>query len=154
MNNPYILATGLLSVINLFLIVLFFWQSRKYQKIHDSLFAGEQVKNLEGLVLSHKKTLANHQKNLRELGKILEELVEHNKLNIQKAGLVRYNPFADAGGNMSFTLALLDGKNNGIVVSSLHGREGTRIYAKNIEKGQSQYHLTDEEKQAIVKANQ
>lgn len=107
---------------------------------------------MEGLVLVHKRTLANHQKNLKEIGKILEELVEQNKLNIQKVGLVRFNPFADAGGNMSFTVALLDGRNNGIVVSSLHGREGTRIYAKNIDKGESKYRLTEEERQAIEKA--
>ncbi len=152
MNNPYFIGLAVLGLINLFLLAILFRQFRKYSKLHADLLRGEQVSNLEDLVLQHKKTLANHYKNLNELGKILEELVESRKRNIQKVGFVRFNPFADAGGNMSFTLALLDGRDSGIVISSLYGREGTRIYAKNLEKGQSKYHLTEEEKQAIAKA--
>lgn len=156
MNNPFLLAilvTAFLSLLNLVLVLVLFFKFNTYRKRQEELFAGENVKDLEGLVLQHKKTLSNHHKNLKELGDILEELVEKNKLNIQKIGLVRYNPFPEAGGNMSFVLALLDGKGSGIVISSLHGREGTRIYAKNLEKGQSKYRLTEEEKQAIQEAN-
>lgn len=152
MNNPYLWFLGILGILNLLLVVLLSWQFWKYQKVQKQLLKGEKVENLEDLVLQHKKTLVNHHKNLKELGKILEELVEHNKLNVQKVGLVRFNPFADSGGNMSFVLALLDGKDSGIVISSLHTREGTRIYAKNIEHGQSSYHLTEEEKGAIAQA--
>ena len=61
--------------------------------------------------------------------------------------------FGDIGGDQSFALALLDGKNSGIVISSLHTREGTRIYSKPIIKGESEkYTLTEEEKQAIKTA--
>ena len=57
------------------------------------------------------------------------------------------------GGNQSFAIALLDGHNNGLVISSLYTREGTRIYAKPIIKGNSPRHpLTEEEKKAIAKA--
>ena len=152
-NNPYFLATGLLSVVNLLLLAILGWQFRKYQKRQNELLAGEETGDLAEIVLKHKKTLAIHNKNLKELGQILEELVTNNKLNIQKIGFVRFNPFADAGGNISFALALLDGLDCGIVISSLHSREGTRIYAKNVSRGQSEYHLTGEEKEAISNAN-
>jgi hypothetical protein len=67
--------------------------------------------------------------------------------------VVRFNPFKDIGGDQSFALALLDGKNSGLVVSSLHTREGTRIYSKPVIKGESEkYPLTDEEKSAIKAA--
>lgn len=153
MNNPYLLTLAILTLVNWALLVIFFWQFRSYQKNQSALLAGEEVPNLEALVLKHKKQLLTHNKNLKELGKILEELVEHNKLNVQKIGIVRFNPFADTGSNMSFALALLDGLDNGIVISSLHGREGTRIYAKPVERGVSKFPLTEEEKEAIHSAD-
>lgn len=153
LNNPYLLTLAILTLVNCALLVIFFWQFRSYQKNQSVLLSGEEVPNLEALVLKHKKQLLTHNKNLKELGKILEELVEHNKLNVQKIGIVRFNPFADTGSNMSFTIALLDGLDNGIVISSLHGREGTRIYAKPVERGVSKFPLTDEEKEAIRNAD-
>src|SRR3989344_3257935 len=151
-DNPYLATSLLLGVLNIILLAIFFWQFRVYQKRQNELVKGEEIPNLAEIVLKHKKTLATHNKNLKELGKILEELVESNRFNVQKTGLVRFNPFAEAGGNMSFTLALLDGNDNGIVISSLHAREGTRIYGKSIANGKSEYHLTEEEKLAINNA--
>ena len=72
--------------------------------------------------------------------------------DIRKVGLVRYNPFSDAGGDQSFALALLNDHKDGIVLSSLYGREMNRVYAKLIEKGASKYQLSQEELQAIEKA--
>lgn len=149
-NNPYLpLVTAILSLANALALAYFARQFLIYQKRQKELLAGEQVGDLTEIVLKHKKTLATHGKNLKELGGILEELVDRGQGNIQKIGLVRFNPFADTGANMSFSLALLDGKGDGIVISSLHGRDGTRIYGKSIENGKSEYHLTDEEKQAL-----
>src|SRR3989344_2832127 len=151
-DNPYLATSLLLGVLNIILLAIFFWQFRVYQKRQNELVKGEEIPNLAEIVLKHKKTLATHNKNLKELGKILEELVENNKFNVQKIGFVRFNPFADAGGNISFALALPDGYDNGIVISSLHGREGTRMYAKDLALGVSKFPFTDEEKQAIKKA--
>lgn len=153
LNNPYLLTALILGILNLLLLAAFFWQFRTHRTRQAALRSGESGANLEEIVLRHKKILATHNKNLKELGEILEELVENNKLNIQKVGVVRFNPFADTGANMSFVVALLDAKDNGIVISSLHGREGTRIYAKPLEHGVSTFRLTDEERQAIQGAN-
>jgi hypothetical protein len=71
---------------------------------------------------------------------------------IQKVGTVRYNPFADAGGDQSFAIALLDAEGTGIVMSSLHSRTETRIFAKPVQTGRSKYALSDEEQEAIRKA--
>ncbi len=153
LNNPYLLGAVVLTVGNTVLLIVLTWRFSRYQKKQTELLKGEEVGNLQEIVLKHKKLLVSHNKNLRELGEILEELVENNKFNIQKVGIVRFNPFADTGGNISFALALLDSHNNGIVISSLHGREGTRIYAKPLEQGKSKYNLADEEREAIAKAN-
>ncbi len=70
----------------------------------------------------------------------------------QRVGLVRFNPFEDTGGNQSFALALLDAEGNGWVLSSLHARTGTRIYAKTIRGGRSDAALSEEELAAIKQA--
>jgi hypothetical protein len=67
-------------------------------------------------------------------------------------GLVRFNPFEDTGGNQSFALALLDGRGDGFVVSSLHARAGTRVYAKAVTDGRSDGALSEEESDALRRA--
>jgi len=152
LNNPYLLGFSILTIVNLLILIWLFLKFTTFRKTQKQLMSGEgEGANLEEIVLKQKKQISTLTKNLKELGKLLEEIVENNKINMQKAGVVRFNPFADTGGNMSFTIALLDGRDNGILISSLHSREGTRIYAKAIENGQG-HNLTDEEKEAIVKA--
>ena len=71
---------------------------------------------------------------------------------IQKVGIVRYNAFKDTGSDLSFTLALLDENNDGVVLNGIYSREMSNIYAKPVEKGKSNYTLSEEEAQAIQKA--
>ena len=71
---------------------------------------------------------------------------------IQKMGIVRYNAFKDTGSDLSFTLALLDKYNNGVVLNGIYARDSSNIYAKPIEKGESRYVLSNEEKEALEKA--
>lgn len=68
---------------------------------------------------------------------------------IQKMGIVRYNAFKDTGSDLSFTLALLDKYNNGVVLNGIYARDSSNIYAKPIENGESKYVLSNEEKEAI-----
>lgn len=82
----------------------------------------------------------------------LENLKKEAKFSIQKTGIVRYNPFSDVGGDQSFSIALLDGNNDGIVFTSLYTKEGNRAYGKPIKNGISEYSLSNEEKRAIEKA--
>jgi hypothetical protein len=69
--------------------------------------------------------------------------------SLQHIGLVRFNPFDDTGSDQSFAIALLDERRDGIVLSSLHGRTNTRIFAKPVEGGTSRHALSDEESEAI-----
>lgn len=67
----------------------------------------------------------------------------------QKIGMVRYNAFRDTGSDLSFTLALLNEYNDGVVLNGIYARDMSNIYAKPIENGKSKYALSDEEKEAI-----
>jgi len=88
-----------------------------------------------------------------ELSKELENLKEASKFSVQKVGIVRFSPYKEVGGDQSFSIALLDANNSGIVISSLFSRMDNRVYGKPIVNGQSKYLLSEEEKQAIEKAN-
>ncbi len=73
--------------------------------------------------------------------------------SIQRVELLRYNPYQDSGGDQSFSLTLLDDQGNGIVLTSLHARSGTRIFAKPINHGQAdKYRLSKEEESIVNKA--
>jgi hypothetical protein len=86
------------------------------------------------------------------LSKLHRELEDLSQRSIQKVGVVRFNPFADTGGDQSFAIALLDAEGNGLVLSSLHSRSDTRIFAKQVQAGRSRHQLSDEEQDAIRKA--
>ena len=92
------------------------------------------------------------EKKVEALSEEIKNLKKDSKFSVQKTGLVRYNPFQDLGGDQSFSIALLDGNNNGVVITSLYAREGNRVFAKSIEKGESKYSLSGEEIEAIKKA--
>lgn len=79
-------------------------------------------------------------------------LREHLATTVQRVGLVRYDAFEDMGGHLSFSLALLDGAGDGVVVSAINGRQDTRVYAKPVRGADSRHNLSDEEADAIRQA--
>ncbi len=92
-----------------------------------------------------------------ELEKSTNSLAAEGRGHVQRIGVVRFNPFSDTGGAQSFTMAILDGNNNGVVTTSLYARTGNRWYVKQIAGGKGKdIELSKEEaaaiKQAIEKA--
>ena len=92
------------------------------------------------------------EKNNYEIAEYCKNLDNELEGCIQKIGMVRYNAFKDTGSDLSFALAMLDSKNNGVVLNGIYSREMSNIYAKPVENGISNYTLSEEEKQAIEKA--
>lgn len=90
---------------------------------------------------------------INEVSAALAKFQAQSQGHIQKYSLIRFNPFEDAGGDQSFVVALLDAKDNGVVISSLHSRNGTRVYAKGVVGAKPATHqFTKEEKEAVEKA--
>ncbi len=116
------------------------------------LFGKDSRDNVAEVLEKYVKGVKKHFSDIEELKKFSTELYKLAERSIQKVGIVRYNPFQEVGGNQSFSLVLLDLKNNGILVTSLFGREGTRVYSKPIKDGKSEYFLSEEEKKALEEA--
>ena len=115
-------------------------------------FLGKKAKDLED-------TIEILEKNINDLKdakiKIEKEITEINKkLRKSVRGLetIRFNPFPDQGSNQSFAMGILNEDKDGVVISSLYSRERMSIFAKPIKNGKSEYELTDEEKEALKKA--
>jgi len=96
--------------------------------------------------------LKNLEERLKKTDKKLQILEKNSKFFLQKVGIIRFNPFPEVGSNQSFSMALLDNNNDGLVITSLYSREENRVYGKPIKNGTSKYSLSSEEKQAIEKA--
>lgn len=104
---------------------------------------------LEGLLQTQKGLRGETQ----ELFRALDEVKKDGRLHVQRVGLVRFNPFSDTGGSQSFTLALLDGHDNGLVMTSLYARTGHRWYVKEIVSAKGkELALSKEEQAAVQKA--
>jgi hypothetical protein len=89
---------------------------------------------------------------LADVTKRVEDLELVARVSVQHVGLVRFDAFEDMGGHLSFAAALLDADGDGFILTSINGRQETRIYAKPIERGASRYHLSNEEQEAIRRA--
>jgi hypothetical protein len=105
--------------------------------------------SLETVLRDHVAQEGQTADQVRAVDKLARRLEGEGVFHLQRLAVVRFNPFRDTGGDQSFAIALADGQGNGVILSSLHARDMTRVYAKPLEKWQSAYTLTDEEKQAI-----
>lgn len=124
----------------------------KLYKKAELLFDDKTDKNLAGLIEKYLKDVKAVEDHCFDLDKKIVRVGKISNRGFHKSGFIRYNPFGDVGGNQSFCLCLLDGANNGFVISSIHSREGTRVYSKTVVAGESDYNLSEEEKKAIEEA--
>lgn len=110
--------------------------------------------NLSSVLEKIIKELNVNKEEIENLRREIEVLEKSGISHIQKLGLLRYNPFTDVGGDQSFALSLLDGNNNGVVVTSLHGRDQTRWYGKKVVNGEGAEHQLSEEEKKVIKESQ
>lgn len=148
-KNIFILAILILAILELFwIVVIQVGLSRLKKKKGPQIKGDPEV--LEEIIAKQGQTIKELDKDILELFNISNQINEMAFRGLHKVGVVRFNPFKEVGGDQSFAIALLNGKNSGIVISSLFTREGTRIYSKSILSGKSEKHpLTEEEEQAI-----
>ncbi len=153
--NKYVFY--LLGLLFIFDILILFWVSglrKQYKKVFQASTKGGGVWDMEKVLIELQRNQIAFESALKEIVKKVGDIEGELPKDIRRIGLVRYNPFSGtgAGGDQSFALALLNEKNDGVVISSLYGREMNRVYAKLIKEGKSNYQLTGEESQAISDA--
>ncbi len=118
----------------------------------NRLSKGVEVTDLKKVLEKILKRGEANTDELKILGRRIDLIEEDGKFHIQKVGIIRFNPFKELGGDHSFSLAILDSHDSGIIITSLHTRDRTRVYMKDIKKGKSGFELSAEEKKAFVNA--
>lgn len=139
----------ILIIVLIILVILLFMKSSKLKKRLDKLTAGKDCGSLEqdivGLFEDNKFLKASAEKNKKDM-RILTKKLE---AAYQKMGLVKYDAFNQMGGQLSFSLCLLDDNNNGFIINSVHSTEGCYSYTKEIKAGESAIDLGEEEAEAL-----
>lgn len=149
--NEMVIGIVLISII-VWVIVLtigLLRMTRHYNRLTD----GITKTGLRDILDIHLKGQGESAKKILDIEKELLKMDLDGLRHIQRVGIVRFNPFSDTGGAQSFTMALLDGKNNGVVMTSLYGRNGNRWYVKEIGEGVGKnIEVSKEEQNAIKQA--
>ena len=127
-------------------------RSRRLDRRLESLTRGSDDDSLETVLGGHMDRVRQVVREIEAVSARTTAVEGELERAFGRVGLVRFNPFEDTGGNQSFALALLDGRGDGFVVSSLHARAGTRVYAKAITRGSSEANLSAEEGEALRQA--
>ena len=143
---PYIL--GGMSIIILLLVILviiLFKSINKLENRYRRLMRGTSNKNLEEVIISNLDSIETANENSKKALKECVKLQNNIKECVQKVAIMRYKAFEDVGSDLSFSIAILDDNNDGVMLTGIYGRQESTTYAKPIDKGISRYDLSEEE---------
>lgn len=146
------MATIVLVIALLVYCVILHIRLGSLKKKYDFFLQGDNGASLE-------RKLSVEVSEIRDAAKGLETMMTEQAAirniqsnTIQKIGFIKYNAFENIGNDLSFALTLLDGNNNGICISSIYGRNESRIFSKPIVKGKSLVSLSQEELESLNEA--
>lgn len=166
MSSPLMEALGIggldiawlfivIFILLIVMIILFVVQSANYNKLkkkYDRFMKGKDAKSLEQDIIElfedNKLIKAENEKNR----KALREVLRRQEYCYQKIGLIKYDAFNQMGGKLSFCLCLLNNKNSGFILNSVHSSDGCYVYTKEVKKGECDLSLGDEEQKALETA--
>lgn len=152
--DPMVLsmASIAISLVALVVMLVVNLRQRKLLKRYKLLLSGTTGHDLEQHLMQQATAIEFLQQGVGDLVSRFDVAATAARLHVQRTAIIRFNAFPDTGSDLSFAIALLNADNNGLVLSSLYGRNESRVYAKPIQDGKSTYQLTDEEKEALAKA--
>jgi hypothetical protein len=149
---PLMLIEGALLALLAGIVIWLVIRLGRAEKYYRTLTAGTSAGNLEAVLEDHVLQVRQAMERVDDLDRLTGQMERAGRAHIQHMSVLRFNPFRDSGGDQSFAVALADQDGHGVVISSLHGRDSTRVYAKPLAAWESAYPLTDEERQAIRQA--
>lgn len=144
-------AVAVTGAFFIWLLVLTFL-TLKQRNFLKSLFPKDQSRDIRNKFKEISESISGFEKTIQILENRLTGFKKDSLSDLQKLAVLKYNPYNDTGGEQSFSLVLLDGKMNGVLITSLHSRSGTRIYLKNIKIGESELELSREEAKVLEQA--
>ena len=144
-----LIGMAAMIVLSFLLIIILMIKVSKWKKKYSIFMQGKDAKSLEldmiGLYEDNKFIKVSIEKNKSDI----KDLYKKFESAFQKIGLVKYDAFREMGGQLSFSLVLLNENNNGFILNSVHSTEGCYSYTKEITNGECNITLAEEERQAL-----
>ena len=145
-------ALIVVCILLLILIIVALVQISKFKKKYNKFMLGKNGASLEQDIMTLYEDNKYIKLNVSQNRDDIKELFKKHETVFQKLGLVKYDAFKEMGGKLSFALVLLDEKNNGFLINSVHSSDGCYSYTKRIKNGDSEIELSNEEKVAVERA--
>ncbi|GAB6085937.1 DUF4446 family protein [Alkaliphilus crotonatoxidans] len=151
---PIIIACCLMNILLVLLLSINYGITASLRDKYKKLVKGTNGKNIEGILMEHMERVEAAKEEQERLYRKLDILENRMSFCVQKVGIIRYNAFQDTGSDLSYSIALLNANNDGVIISGIHGRTETISYAKPVKGGVSTYPLSVEELQALDRAKE
>lgn len=148
----FVFGLAVLMLIFLIWLIVISVKLKKTNKKYQAFMAGQDVADLHQVITIIQQKLQLSEGQIMQLQEQLSHLQQQWPLQKNKVGIVRFNPFGESGHNLSFAVAIVNEQQDGVVLSAIHNRETSLIYAKPVTQGNSIYKLTPEELAAIEQA--
>ncbi|MEA4826708.1 MAG: DUF4446 family protein [Clostridium sp.] len=151
--QPYIIiGLSVLVIILLIMVIVALKSINRLEARYRKLTRGMNNKNLEEIIVGYLNNIDEFKDEAEKIKEYQNNLEEKIKKCVQKVSILRYKAFDDIGSDLSFSIALLDDKNDGIILTGIYGRNDSTVYAKPIDNGISRYDLSDEEIEVLEDA--
>ena len=151
-SDYIIIGLAALVLILIILMIINVVQMSKLKKSYKIFMKGKNAKNLEDTLIKRLNQVDDLIASDEDTKRKVQMVLDHLDNTYQKVGLVKYDAFNEMGGKLSFSLAMLDVKNNGFIINAMHTREGCYTYIKEIIDGNSVIVLSGEEQEALNNA--
>lgn len=146
------IALAVISLISIILLIITLCKLKGLRRRIDALTRGKDAESMEDTILNFFERIESLEDAEQKMHRDIREIKENLKITYQKTGLVKYDAFREMSGALSYSLALLDKENNGVLISSMYSREGCYTYAKDIVNGGCKINLSEEEQEALKQA--
>lgn len=146
------IGVGVLCLICIILLIIVLCKLKNQKRRIDALTRGKDTESLEDVLVNFFERIENLEEGEEITRAALGAIKDNLKKTYQKKGLVKYDAFREMSGALSYSLALLDKENNGVLISSMYSREGCYTYAKDVKDGVCDINLSEEEAEALKQA--
>ncbi|AAO34756.1 DUF4446 family protein [Clostridium tetani] len=153
-NYSVFIVLGLIiaTIILFFIVVVQAKAINRLEKRYRKFMRGVDNKNLEELINTYLDKVDKASEECQYAKELYKSLEDRLNICVQKIAIIRYRAFEDVGSDLSFSVALLDYKDSGIIITGIYGRNESTTYAKPIDKGISRYELSEEENHVLKEA--
>lgn len=147
-----LVMTFIVSMITSVIVATIVSKKKSYRKINKILKETKEIKSVKELTEMTTRIINDNDKQHQQIMGQVNDIIIEKVNNIKNIASIRYDSTPDSGGKMSFSMALLNEKSSGIILTNIYMREGSFLYLREIDHGKCEIEISEEEKQVLQQA--